>query len=38
MRNYYNNYKKYKDIAIGANLEQFTYKNVGLQIKKVLGA
>jgi glycosyltransferase involved in cell wall biosynthesis len=36
MRDVYNNYKEYKDEAINTNLEKFTYKSVGLQIKGIV--
>lgn len=37
MRIIYENYQGWKNLALKTDLSRFTYKNVGLQIKKVLG-
>lgn len=36
MRDVYENYKEYKDVALNTNLDRFTYGSVGQEIKKVL--
>jgi glycosyltransferase involved in cell wall biosynthesis len=36
MRDVYENYQGWKQIAVNTNLDRFTYKSVGQQIKKIL--